>query len=33
VKGEFTGQVKGKRIDGILENGRTKSPWSATLGG
>ena len=33
VKGEFTGQVKGKRIDGMLENGRTKSPWSATLGG
>ena len=33
VKGEFTGQVKGKRIDGVLENGRTKSPWSATLGG
>jgi protein-L-isoaspartate O-methyltransferase len=33
VKGEFTGQVKGKRIEGTLENGRTKSPWSATLGG
>jgi hypothetical protein len=33
VKGEFTGQVKGKRIEGVLENGRTKSPWSATLGG
>jgi hypothetical protein len=33
VKGEFTGQVKGKRIDGMLENGRSKSPWSATLGG
>ena len=33
VKGEFTGQVKGKRIDGVLENGRSKSPWSATLGG
>jgi protein-L-isoaspartate O-methyltransferase len=33
VKGEFTGQVKGKRIDGMLESGRTKSPWSATLGG
>jgi hypothetical protein len=33
VKGEFTGQVKGKRIEGILENGRIKSPWSATLGG
>ena len=33
VKGEFTGQVKGKRIEGMLENGRSKSPWSATLGG
>ena len=29
-KGEFTGQVKGKSIEGMLD-GRT--PWSATLGG
>jgi hypothetical protein len=32
-KGEFSGQVKGKSIEGILETGGTKSPWSATLGG
>jgi hypothetical protein len=29
-KGEFTGQVKGKSIEGVLDG---KSPWSATLGG
>jgi hypothetical protein len=29
-KGEFTGQVKGKSIEGMLDG---KSPWSATLGG
>jgi hypothetical protein len=29
-RGEFTGQVKGKAIEGMLD-GRT--PWSATLGG
>jgi hypothetical protein len=32
-KGEFSGQVKGQQIEGILETGGTKSPWSATLGG
>jgi hypothetical protein len=32
-KGEFTGQVKGKSIEGVLENGNTRTPWSATLGG
>jgi hypothetical protein len=29
-KGEFSGQVKGKNIDGMLDG---KQPWSATLGG
>jgi hypothetical protein len=29
-KGEFTGQVKGRTIEGMLDG---KSPWSATLGG
>ena len=32
-KGEFSGQVKGNQIEGVLDNGATKSPWSATLGG
>jgi hypothetical protein len=32
-RGEFSGQVKGKQIDGTVESGGTKSPWSATLGG
>ena len=32
-KGEFTGQVKGKQIEGTVETGGTKAPWSATLGG
>ena len=32
-RGDFTGQVKGKQIEGIVTNGGTKSPWSATLGG
>ncbi|MGH8726071.1 MAG: SAM-dependent methyltransferase [Burkholderiales bacterium] len=32
-KGEFTGQVKGKQIEGIVDKGGTKWPWSATLGG
>ena len=32
-KGEFSGQVKGKQIEGTVESGGTKSPWSATLGG
>jgi hypothetical protein len=29
-KGEFTGQVKGNSIEGLLDG---KAPWSATLGG
>jgi Histone methylation protein DOT1 len=32
-RGEFSGQVKDKTIEGIVETGGTKSPWSATLGG
>jgi precorrin-6B methylase 2 len=32
-KGEFTGQVKGNSIEGMVENGASKAPWSATLGG
>ena len=30
LKGEFTGLVKGKRIEGMLDG---KQPWSAALGG
>jgi hypothetical protein len=30
LKGEFTGMVKGRRIEGLLDG---KQPWSATLGG
>jgi hypothetical protein len=32
-KGDFTGQVKGNSIEGIVDTGGVKSPWSATLGG
>ena len=33
-KGEFTGRVKGKTIEGVLDTGGgAKTPWSATLGG
>jgi len=32
-KGEFTGLVKGNEIEGIVDKGGTKWPWSATLGG
>jgi hypothetical protein len=32
-KGEFTGQVKGGSIEGSLDSGGAKAPWSATLGG
>jgi SAM-dependent methyltransferase len=32
-KGEFSGQVKGQRIEGTLERGSTKSPWRASLSG
>jgi hypothetical protein len=31
--GEFTGQVKGRSIEGEMVSGRTRAPWSATLGG
>jgi hypothetical protein len=30
---EFTGQVKGRSIEGEVISGRSKAPWSATLGG
>ena len=32
-RGAFSGQVKGKQIEGIMETGGVKTPWSATLGG
>src|SRR5205807_773632 len=32
-KGEFSGQVKGGSIEGTLDSGGTRSPWSATLSG
>jgi hypothetical protein len=32
-KGEFSGRVLGKEIQGVVTTGGTKSPWSATLGG
>jgi len=32
-KGEFTGQVKGSSIEGTLDAGGAKTPWSATLSG
>ncbi len=32
-KGEFTGQVKGRSIEGTVDTGGAKAPWSATLGG
>jgi hypothetical protein len=32
-KGEFTGQVKGSSIEGTLDSGGTKTPWSAALSG
>ena len=32
-KGEFSGRVVGKQIEGIVNTGGTRSPWSATLGG
>jgi hypothetical protein len=31
-RGEFSGQVKGNTIEGIVDTGATKAPWSATLG-
>jgi hypothetical protein len=32
-KGEFTGLVKGNSIEGTVDTGGAKAPWSATLGG
>ena len=32
-QGEFSGQIKGNQIQGIVDKGGTKLPWSATLGG
>jgi hypothetical protein len=32
-RGDFSGQVKGSSIEGVMESGRAKTPWSATLGG
>ena len=32
-RGQFSGQVKGRQIEGIIDRGGTKLPWSATLGG
>jgi hypothetical protein len=31
--GEFSGQVKGKSIEGEVVTGRLRQPWSASLGG
>jgi SAM-dependent methyltransferase len=32
-KGEFTGLVKGRSIEGTVDAGGARAPWSATLGG
>ena len=32
-RGEFSGQVKGNRIEGEVQTGASRAPWSATLGG
>ena len=32
-RGEFTGQVKGRSIEGEVVTGRSRARWSATLGG
>jgi hypothetical protein len=32
-KGEFTGQVRGKAIEGMFESDGNKSAWSAALKG
>jgi hypothetical protein len=32
-RGEFSGQVKGNTIEGVMQAGAAKTPWSATLGG
>ena len=32
-RGEFTGQVRGRSIEGTVDSGGAKAPWSASLGG
>jgi Methyltransferase domain len=32
-RGDFSGQVKGGSIEGVLDSGGTKQPWSASLKG
>jgi hypothetical protein len=32
-RGEFSGRVSGNSIEGVMESGSAKAPWSATLGG
>ena len=32
-RGEFSGLIKGNAIEGVMESGAAKTPWSATLGG
>jgi hypothetical protein len=32
-KGEFSGRIQGRSIDGVLEDGSVRAPWSASLGG
>ena len=32
-KGEFTGQIRERSIEGTLETGNSKAPWSASLSG
>ena len=32
-RGAFSGQVKGKTIEGVVDTGGGKAPWSASLGG
>jgi hypothetical protein len=32
-RGAFSGLVKGKTIEGVVDTGGSKAPWSATLGG
>ena len=32
-RGEFSGLIKGNSIEGIVETGAARAPWSATLGG
>jgi hypothetical protein len=32
-KGDFTGTVKGRSIEGVVQNGDRRTPWTATRGG